>query len=139
MIPWQKKLTENGAVLGVLLLWVLAQNCAEAVIVDLLLVSHHEVPPALLAPGALHLVFVYGLGGVELGKVLAEVLVDVIVDLGQAKGAGLDLLEDGPVRLEVTDRCGVVVSAESRDMSEGAPDVPLTANCFSICLVSCQS
>lgn len=99
------QLTEDAAVLCVLVLGVCSQDGSEAVVVDPVVVDHHELAPALLADGALHLVFYYGLGGIEVWEVLDEVLEDLVVDLGQAEGAALDLLEDGPIRLEVLDGC----------------------------------
>lgn len=89
--------------LCVLVLGVGTQYGAETVIVDGVLVHHHELSPPLLAFGTLHLILYDGLGRVEVGKLLDEVVEDVVVDLGQTEGAALDLLEDGPVRLEVLD------------------------------------
>lgn len=95
--------------LCVLVLGVGAQYGAETVVVDLVLVGHHEFAPPLLSLRALHLVLDYGLGGIEFRKVLAEVFVDIVVYFGQAQGAALDLLEDSPVGLEVLDGCNGVV------------------------------
>ena len=100
--------------LCVLLLGARAQHGAEAVVVDLVLVGHHEVTPPLLSLGALHLGLVYRLGRVELGEVLEKVFVDVVVHLGQAKAASLDLFEDGPVGFEVLDGCDEKVSDNVR-------------------------
>lgn len=96
---------EDGALLCVLLLGARAQHGAEAVVVDPILVCHHKVTPPLLALGALHLSLVYRGGRVKLGEVLEEVLVDLVINLGQAQGAPLDLFENGPVCLEVLDSC----------------------------------
>lgn len=85
------RLTEDCAVLCVFLLWTRAQHGAKAVVVDLFLVCHHEITPPLLSCRALELVLIYGLGGVEFREVLAEVVVDLVVNLGQAEGATLHL------------------------------------------------
>lgn len=121
--------------LCVLVLGVGSQYGAETVVVDLVLVGHHELAPPLLPLGALHLVLDNGLGRVEVRKVLAKVFVDVVVYLGQAQGAALDLLEDGPVGLEVLDGCdGMSRETEDpEDLEERViGNIPLTANCFSI-------
>lgn len=79
---------------------------AKVVVVDALLVGHHELAPPVFARLALELVLVDGRGRVEVGEVLVQVLEDLVVDLGQAQlGAG-DFFEDGPVCLEVLDGCG---------------------------------
>jgi len=101
-------LTEDAAVLCILVLGVGAQNGAETVVVDLVLVHHHKLTPPLLALNTLHLVLHDGLVRVEVGEVLDEVVVDVVVDFGQAEGAALDLFEDGPVRFEVLDGCDIL-------------------------------
>lgn len=95
--------TENSGVLLVLGLGVVADHGAEIVVVNLLLVGHQELAPPILALLALHLVLVDSGGRVELGEVGLEVLVDFVVDLGQAEGRALDHLEDGPVGLHVLD------------------------------------
>lgn len=76
--------TENGLVLAVLKGRVGAQQCAEVVVIDLVLVLVDEVSPALLACLALHLVLIDGGLGVVVGEFLLEVLVDFVVDLGEA-------------------------------------------------------
>mgnify|MGYP007033529218 CR=1 FL=1 len=76
--------TENGLVLAVFKGRVGAQQSAEIVVVDLLLVMVDEVSPALLACLALHLILVDCSLGVVVGKLLLEVLVDFVVDLGKA-------------------------------------------------------
>ena len=81
-----RQLTEDGLVLAVFPLGVGTQDGAKAVVVHLLLISHAELAPPLLASLALHLILVDGCGGVELGEVALEVLVDLIIDLGQAQG-----------------------------------------------------
>lgn len=100
-----KGLTEYGAILRVFFLGILAQNGSEAVVINLFFVGHHEISPAFLARGALHLILVYRLGRVKFGKIFLEVLVNLIVKLGQAKGAALDFLENCPICLEVLNGC----------------------------------
>lgn len=97
--------TKDGFVLAVLKSRVGAQQGAEVEVVNLLLVLVDEVSPALLACLALHLVLVNGGLGVVVGELLLEVLVDFVVDLGEAKLRARDLLEDGPVGGHVLDSC----------------------------------
>lgn len=92
--PTQVKPTEDCLLLAVLKLGVRAQHGAKVVIVDCLLIRHHEVAPPLLARLALHDVLVDRLGGVELGEVALQVLVDLLVESGQTKRRALDFLED---------------------------------------------
>lgn len=129
-------LTEDGTVLCVLFLGIGSQDGTEAVIVDLLVVGHQELAPPLLALGALQLVLYYRLGWIEFGEVFHEVFVDFVVDLGQAQGAALDLLEDGPVGFEVLDGCRRSVrrrGAKRSAFGNGTEaNIPLTANDFSI-------
>jgi hypothetical protein len=87
--------------LSVLELGVGAQDSAEAVVGNLLLIGHHKVPPPGLAFLALHLILVDGLGRVEFGEVLLQVLEDLVVEFSEAQCRALDLLEDGPVGLQV--------------------------------------
>ena len=96
---------EDGAVLGVVCLGARTQHGAEVVVLDGLLVLVDEVAPSLLAGLALHLVLVDCSGGIEVGELLLEVLVDLVVLLGEAQGRALDLLEDVPVCLHVLDNC----------------------------------
>jgi hypothetical protein len=94
---------KDGGVLLVLDLGAVANHGTKIVVVDLLLVLHHEVAPPVLSVLALHLVLVNLGGGVELGEGLLKVLHDLVVDLGEAKRRALDALEDGPVGLHVLD------------------------------------
>lgn len=101
--------------LCIFVLGVGSQYSAEAVVVDLVFVGHHEFTPLLLSLGALHFVLDDGLGRVEVRESLTEVFVYVVVYLGQAQGAAPDLLEDGPVGLEVFDGCdGMVRKTETQ-------------------------
>lgn len=95
--------TEDGGVLLIFNLRTRAQDGAKVVVVDPLVVGHHEFPPPLLSRLALHLILVDGSGGVEVGEILLQVLVDLIVVLGQPQRRALDFAENGPVRLKVLD------------------------------------
>lgn len=70
---------------------------AKVVVVDLLLICHHEVAPPLLAGLALHFVLVDGGGRVELGEVGLQVLVDLVIHLCETQRRALDFLENSPV------------------------------------------
>lgn len=96
---------ENSSLLCVVCLRASPHHGAEVEVLHLLLVLVDEVAPPLLAGLALHLVLVYGGGCVEVGELLLEVLVDLIVNLGEAQSRALDLFEDVPVRLHVLDNC----------------------------------
>lgn len=96
--------------LCILVLGVSSQYGTEAVVVNLVLVGHHELAPPLLPLGALHLVLDNGLRRVKFGEVFAEVFVNVVIYLGQAQCAALNFLENGPVGLEVLDGCDDIVS-----------------------------
>lgn len=95
--------TEDGGVLVVLDIGAGAQDCAEVVVVDLVLELVDPVAPLLLSGLALHLVLVDGTGRVEVGECLHEGCVDLVVHLGQAQLGALDLLQDGPVCHQVLD------------------------------------
>lgn len=97
------ELTENGRVLLIIHLGAISNHGAKVVVVHLLLIRHQELAPSLLAGLALHRVLVDGGTGVELGEVGLEMLVDFVVDLGQAEAGALDSFEDGPVCLHVLD------------------------------------
>lgn len=119
------QLTKNGVVLLILLISAVANDCAKVVVLDLLLELVDPFAPLLLAGLALHGVLVDGGGGVEVGELLHEGLVDLVVHLGQAQLGALDLLEDGPVGHEVLDSCWVgelalvVVQEGRREVSLG--------------------
>lgn len=95
--------TKDSLILPILRLGVHSQHSTEVIIIDLLLIRHHELAPSLFAGFALHLVLVDGLGDVELGEVGLEMLVDLIVNFCQAQLRALDFLEDGPVGGHVLD------------------------------------
>lgn len=95
--------TEDGRVFLIFHLGARPQNGAEIVIVDRLLIGHHEFPPPLLASLTLHLVLVDRDGGVEVGEILLQMLVDVVIVFGQAQGRALDLGQDRPVCFEMLD------------------------------------
>lgn len=97
--------TEDGFVLAVLKSRVGAQQGAKVEVVNLLLVLVDEVSPALLACLTLHLILIDRGLGVVVGELLLEVLVDFVVDLGEAKLRARDLLENGPVSGHVLDSC----------------------------------
>lgn len=118
-------LTKDGAVLCVLVLGVGSQYGTEAIVVDLVLVRHHELAPPLLSLRALHLVLDNGLSRVEFGEVFAEVFVNVVIYLGQAQCAALDFLENGPVGLEVFDGWDDVVSETDGEVFGGMATYPL--------------
>ena len=122
--------SKDGALLGVVGLAARTEHGAEVEVLDLLLVLVDEVAPLLLSCLALHLVLVYGGRRIEVREFLLEVLVDLVVELGQAKlGAG-HLLENVPVCLHVLDDLAIL-SASSSDPTPNI-DIPLTANCFSM-------
>lgn len=99
-------------ILAVLELGVCPDDGAVVVVIDPLLVGVDELAPSLLALLALHLVLVNCCLWVELGKVLLEVFVDLIVELGEAElGAG-DLLEDFPICLDVLYDCALLSAAK---------------------------
>ena len=95
--------TEDGGVLLVFNLGTRAQDGAKVVVVDPLVVGHHKLPPPLLSGLALHLILVDGSGGVEVGEILLQMLVDVVIVFGQAQGRALDLGQDRPVCFEMLD------------------------------------
>lgn len=78
--------------LFVLKLGVRSHNSSEVVVVNRLLVNHHELPPPVLAALALHLALVDRRGWVEVGEVPLQVLVDLVIVLGQTQQGALDLL-----------------------------------------------
>lgn len=94
-------LTKDCRILIILRLWVVPHHRPKVVIIDRLLVLHHEVPPPLLPRLALHLILVDRLGGVELREGLLQVSVDFLVNFGEAEGRAFDFLENGPVGLHV--------------------------------------
>jgi hypothetical protein len=103
---------ENGLVLAILEFWVGPDDCAVVVVLDLLLVRHDELAPLLLSVLALHLILVYCGLGVKVWELLLEVLVDLIVELGEAQlGAG-HLLEDLPVCLDVLHDCVLLLAGK---------------------------
>lgn len=118
-------LTKDGAVLCVFVLGISSQYGTEAVVVDLVLVGHHELTPPLLSLGALHFVLDDGLGGVELGEVFAEMFVNIVIYLGQAQCAALDFFENGPVGLEVLDGYDSTVSETENKVLEQMATHPL--------------
>lgn len=76
--------TKDSLVLAVLKGRIGTQQCAKVVVIDLVLVLVDKVSPAVLSCLALHLVLIDGRLGVVVGELLLEVLVDLVVDLGQA-------------------------------------------------------
>jgi len=107
------RLTKDSLLLAILELGVCPQHGAKVVVVHLLLVLHHELTPPLLALGALHLVLIDRGGGVKLGELLLQVLVDVVVQLGQAEAGPAHFLKDRPVGFHVLDGCGEAVSVHA--------------------------
>ena len=95
--------TEDGLFLAVLHVGTGAHHGTKVVVVDALLVGHHELAPSLLASLALHLVLINGLGGVELRKILLEVREDVLVELCQTDFGAWNFLKNSPVDLHVLD------------------------------------
>jgi hypothetical protein len=122
--------SEDGALLGVVGLVARTEHGAEVEVLDLLLVLVDEVAPLLLSGLALHLILVYGGRGIEVGELLLEVLVDFVVELGQAKLGARHFLEDVPVCLHVLNDLAMVSASNSGPAAN--IDIPLTANCFSI-------
>lgn len=59
------------------------EDCSKVIIVDLLFVRHHELPPPLLAGLALHFVLIDGFGHVKFGEISLQMLVYLVVDLGK--------------------------------------------------------
>lgn len=96
---------KDRAVLIIVLLGVGTDQGAEVEVVDLLLVHGDELAPSLFALLTLHLVLVDGLAHIDLGKVLLEVLVDLVIVLGETELGTLDRLEDLPVRLHLLNGC----------------------------------
>lgn len=78
--------------LCVLFLGVGSQYGTEAVVVDLVLVGHHELAPPFFSLRTLHLVLNNGLSRVEFGEVFAEMFVNVVIYLGEAQCAALNFL-----------------------------------------------
>lgn len=77
--------TKNSSVLLILELRTGSQNSSEVIIVNLLVVGHHELPPPLLAGLALHLALIDRRGRVEVRKILLQVLVDIVIVFGQSQ------------------------------------------------------
>jgi hypothetical protein len=88
-------------VLAVFELWIRSNDGAVVVVVHPLLVRVDELPPSLLSFLALHLILVYCGFGVKLGEVFLEVLVDFIVEFGEAQLGARYFFEDLPVCLDV--------------------------------------
>jgi hypothetical protein len=103
---------KNGLILAVLELRVCPDDCAVVEVLDLLVVRHDKLAPLLFAVLALHLVLVYCGFRVKVGELRLEVLVDLIVELGEAQlGAG-HLLEDLPVCLNVLHDCALSLAVK---------------------------
>jgi hypothetical protein len=124
--------TKDSLVLAVLKGRVGTQQCAEVVVVDLVLVLVDKVSPAVLACLALHLVLVDGRLGIVVGEFLLEVLVDFVVDLGQTQLGTGDLFENGPVGGHVLNSCRRQSATACLGQWQSGQDTPLTANCFSM-------
>jgi hypothetical protein len=103
---------EYGLVLTILKLGVGPNNGAVVEVVHLLIVGHDELAPSLFARFTLHLLLVNCGFRVEVGELLLEVFVDLIIELGEAQlGAG-HFLEDLPVCLDVLYNCRRPLEAE---------------------------
>ena len=92
---------KDGTVLGVFGLWICAHHGPEVVVFHLLLILHNEVAPLLLPCLALHLILVDRDRRIPVGKVLFEMFVDLVIELGKAELGAWDLLEDVPVSLHM--------------------------------------
>lgn len=89
--------TKDGLLLAVFELGVRPQHSTEIEVVNLSIVDIAEVAPLLLAGLALHIIFVDSSSQIEIRELLLEVLVNIIIHLGESKlGAG-DILEQRPV------------------------------------------
>ena len=84
---------------------VCPDNRPEVVVVDLLLILVHPVAPFFLAQLALHSILVQRLCGIEVGELLLEVLVDLVVHLGQPQFRPRDFFQDSPVCHQVFHGC----------------------------------
>jgi hypothetical protein len=72
-----------GLVLAILELWVGPNDGAVVVVVHFLVIGGNELAPPLFPRLALHFLLIDGGFRVEVGKVLLEVFVDLIVELGE--------------------------------------------------------
>lgn len=82
---------------------VAPEHRAKIEVLNLLFVCVDELAPFLLALLALHLILVYRSGQIELRKFVFEMLVDVVVEFGQAQLRARDFLEYIPVCFHVLD------------------------------------
>jgi hypothetical protein len=111
-----------GLVLTILEFGVGPDNGAVIEVVHLLVVGHDKLAPLLFARLALHLLLVDCGFRVEIGKVLLEVFVDLIVELGQPQlGAGY-FLEDLPVCLDVLYNCRRLLDVEGHGLRHSTFD-----------------
>lgn len=78
-------LTENGLILSILPFRIGSDYGAKVVVINLLLICHHELPPPFLARFALHVVFVNCGRRVELGEIFLEVLIYLVVYLSESE------------------------------------------------------
>ena len=69
----------------------------------LFLVCLHKLPPSLLSCLALHRALINYLADINLWEVFLEMLVDLLVKLGESQFRSLDLLKDVPVGLSMQD------------------------------------
>jgi hypothetical protein len=100
--------TENGLILSIFPLGVGSHYCAKVVIVNLLLIHHDEFPPSFLASFALHLVFVDCGSRIEFGEVFLQMLIYVVIHLGESQRRPADLFEDCPICRHMLNGCGGV-------------------------------
>ncbi len=81
-----ESLTENGLILPILPFRVGSYYGAKVVVINLLLICHHELPPPFLAGFALHLVFINCSRRVELGEIFLQMLVYFVIQLSESEG-----------------------------------------------------
>jgi hypothetical protein len=84
--PNRSRHTKDGVLLAVLGGMAISKHSAKVVIFNCLLIFHDKFSPSLFACFALHFIFDYGGGGVEIRELLHEMFVDVVVVLGKLQG-----------------------------------------------------
>jgi hypothetical protein len=97
--------TKDCLLLSILKFGAGPKHSPKVVIVDLLLVCLNEVPPPFFPCFALHLIFIYGGSGIEVGEFFLEVFVDIIVDFSEPECRAAHLFKDFPVGQHVLNSC----------------------------------